>query len=993
MRSQDFFEQLSEDELPDYKSVGRFFRHRKTGCAVYHVKNDDPENLFSFAFKTLPSDDTGVAHILEHCVLAGSEKFPVKDPFLSLLRGSMYTFLNAMTYPDKTIYPGASVVEKDFFNLLSVYGDAVFFPLLRKEIFHQEGFRYIAEKGEKGFAVRPGGVVFNEMKGYAGNEENAAFEEGIRRLLPGTPYAFNAGGDPRSIPELTYENLKAFHRLWYHPSRALIFLYGNIESEKTLNFLEKEFLHSFEESLTPEEARIGLEPAAPGRDGEPGQNRLRFYENPYPSFQDAEKGTLSLHYLSDFSGTAEKRLAFRLLEELLLGHRGTFFSKRLLDTGAGEDISPISGTEYNLYRMVFSLGLRGVKKEKTREAEKVLAEALQAMVTRGFTHEEKQAAFHSVELNFREKKGGGTGLKLMSAALKNFLYGGEITEALQFTAPLEALKKKARDGFFEELLREKILGNPEHCTVYTYASKQKREEEDREEKAAFEAYASSLSLRAQKELTQENRAFDRFQEQEDSDAPIPSLKRKDVPGEAEKTGAFRLEMPGERFFFLYPESCNGIRYAHFDFPLPSLPAHLNPLLPLFCEVITGSSLKETSYEDYSREMALYTGELAFSVHAQTSYRKKSFRLLSCHLKYLEENEAKAFSLLRSAFLENDFQDRRRIKELFLERYNSLKSSILPRGSSYASLRVEAGFTETAAEEEGWFGLEQLFFLESLYQKGDEGLEEVVRRLRQIYGLVFDAGRVRVCLIGDCPEEILLPVKALLADLPSSLTWEDRLKILAPDMEELKENGMLVSSSFRHAEQREQLVSSSAEVCFHAMGVPASRWGTDEAAHESLLAQILQRGLLWEKIRMAGGAYGAAAAASHQGGYFLFSSYRDPQGEHTLECFREAVETLALKGISSKQLEQALIAVVGKELRPQSPREKGTRAYRRFLYEINDRQRQEHREALLKTTRKDIQRAAERLLSVWEERKVSGIVGRKQASENEKPDFVRRELSF
>jgi Zn-dependent M16 (insulinase) family peptidase len=333
------FKHISTDELDEYRGQGYLFEHIQSGCQIYHVLNDDEENLFSFNFRTPPADSSGVAHILEHSVLCGSKKFPVKDPFLSMMKGSVNTFLNAMTYPDKTLYPAASVLEKDYFNLMDVYGDAVFFPNLNEEVFRQEGHRL--EWDDQGRLVRTG-IVYNEMKGNYSSQEGIASEWCIRSLFPDNPYGVDSGGEPESIPSLSYEEFVDFHKAWYHPSNCKIFLYGNIPSEKILSFLDSRFLGEFQakkvDSFVPlqkswTEPRI-LEKTWPLGEDDTGEN----------------KSTISLNWKIFAPDDPVRSLSMSILTEMLMGNAGAPLHKALLESGLGEDLSPVSGLPSVLIR-------------------------------------------------------------------------------------------------------------------------------------------------------------------------------------------------------------------------------------------------------------------------------------------------------------------------------------------------------------------------------------------------------------------------------------------------------------------------------------------------------------------------------------------------------------------------------------------------------------------------------------------------------------------
>ncbi|HUX21324.1 MAG TPA: insulinase family protein, partial [Spirochaetia bacterium] len=362
---------ISKTAVPEYKAVGVYLRHR-SGCLLYHLLNEDTENLFAFAFRTPPANSRGAAHIIEHSVLSGSKRFPLKDPFVALMKGSVNTFLNAMTYPDKTIYPASSTVEKDYFNLMQVYGDACFFPLLREEIFHQEGRRYeVTPEGK----LQLVGVVYNEMLGNYGDIDSIVGEWSYRSLFPDSPYRFDSGGEPESIPDLTYQEFKQFHESYYHPSNCLIFLYGNIPTERQLEFIETNFLSSFE----PRETKLTIQ-------NQPRWSAPRSMKVSAPasdSEEGAAKSSITVNWLTCEVTDPKAVLSMEILTEMLLGNAGAPLQKAVVESRIGEDLSPQSGLETDVKELVFTVGVRGTSPERRQDFERLLEEQIGQLVANG----------------------------------------------------------------------------------------------------------------------------------------------------------------------------------------------------------------------------------------------------------------------------------------------------------------------------------------------------------------------------------------------------------------------------------------------------------------------------------------------------------------------------------------------------------------------------------------------------------------------------------
>jgi Zn-dependent M16 (insulinase) family peptidase len=451
------FTLVSVSNQEEYKGKGYTFKHDKTGLELFHLHNDDTENLFSFSFKTPASDNTGVAHILEHSVLSGSRKYPVKDPFMALMKGSMNTFLNAMTYPEKTIYPAASPVKKDYFNMMSVYADAVFFPLLKKEVFQQEGHRLeFDENGD----LKIVGIVFNEMKGAYSDHDSIVGEWCYRSLLPDTQYFYDSGGEPEAIPDLSYDQFKEYHENYYHPSNCRVFLYGNIPSKKQLQFLEENFLNAFESKLVDTEIReqkrwdnpLSMELTSP----------LTENENP------DGKTTIAVNWLMNDIGNPLDLLSLEVLSEILLANSGSPLYKAIVDSGLGEDLSPVSGLETDVRELIFTVGIRGTNPDKKDDFEKLINNKFTELVQQGILPDIVKGALKRVEFRNREIKGGSSfGLRLMGKSLRGWLHGYIPETTLEFTRWMEKLKLSVAEDsrYFEKIIEKLFLNNNHRATI------------------------------------------------------------------------------------------------------------------------------------------------------------------------------------------------------------------------------------------------------------------------------------------------------------------------------------------------------------------------------------------------------------------------------------------------------------------------------------------------------------------------------------------------
>ena len=583
------YRRLESRDLPDYNGTGTRYRHEASGAEVFHLANEDPENMFAFAFATYPEDSTGVAHILEHTVLSGSERFPVKDPFLQLLKGSVNTFLNAMTYPDKTVYPAASPVAKDLFNMMKVYGDAVFFPLLKGELFRQEGHR-LQFDGDG--SLERTGIVYNEMKGNYSSHDSVVGERCFQSLFPDTVYRHDSGGDPAIIPQLTYEQFTAFHRRYYHPSNARIVLYGNIPAAEYLEFLHTEFLSRFE-------AQSPIAPPA----RQPRWTAPRLVEATYPleGVDDlSRRSSVTVNWLLFPVTDARRILATAVLSDILLGHSGSPLTKALVDSGIGQDLSPVVGLEVELHEAVFSVGLRGTDGGRKDEIEALVFDTLRRLADEGVPTDTIEGSLRRVEFGNREMKGGPNGLRVMGRALRGWMYGGGPMDALDFGRYIAELREAlVADGrLFEKMIVELLLDNPHRSTVVVRPDAEQLKRESRALERELNELNESLSVEDRGRIEGDSKDLTALQETPDDPAAladIPFLRLADIPREVRTVPYDTATLPnGSASLYLHKEFTNGILYLDVAFDFGALSPREESLLNLLGAAYTEVGLPGTA---------------------------------------------------------------------------------------------------------------------------------------------------------------------------------------------------------------------------------------------------------------------------------------------------------------------------------------------------------------------------------------------------------------
>jgi len=875
-----------------------------------------------------------------------------------MMKGSVNTFLNAMTYPDKTLYPAASVLEKDFFNLLYVYGDAVFFPLLKKEVFRQEGHRLEWDEEDR---LRRVGIVYNEMKGNYSSQEGIASEWTVRALFPDTPYHVDSGGEPDVIPRLTYEQFLAFHDTWYHPSNCRIFLYGNIPSEKTLAFLDEKFLSLFDRKEIDSTVPLQTSWDTP-----------RELEKTWPSSEEdgtEGKTTLTLNWKTCNAADPVLSLSLAILTEMMLGNAGAPLYKALQQSGLGEDLSPVSGVDFDLNESVFTVALRGTDPEKKDDFLNLVMKVLTELSDEGFDPGLMESCLRIVEFRAREIKGGGPfGLRLLKKTMRGWNYDYPPSRTIRFDPVMEEVRRRAaRPGYFEGLLKELLIENNHRTLVVVRPDPGSRSRQEQSLREELDRLAEQMSSEDRDLLQKENEALDRFQQEPDGPeerATIPFLRKDDIP-RAIRTIPGTESDDGPVKVFRQNVFTNGILYTDMSFDLSGLDDRFAPWLPLFCKVLSGTGLPGIPFDVVSQEISLKTGGFGASLEAGhpvgRDRNSDPDRYLYVRLKMLEGLRDEALSLGGDLLLKADFDNHERIRQIVTELRNDMKASLIPGGHSYVALRTTRRLSRAAAMEDLWFGIDQFRFLEALPDLEDESfMKEVSAVLKQIRRAVFVQSGLTLSLTMD--ESVMERHGAAVVRF-----WRKALPA-GPETAG-KPSALLPGAPKAAGTDRAEGLSISALVGFVGASLEGTELGTPEHTSQLLLSHLLKTGPLWEKIRMKGGAYGAFSSLSGLEKTFSFTTYRDPHIEDSLDAFRESLEEFTTFQ-DEEELEKSLISIIGKEMKPLSPSEKGMIALKRHLYCISDDLRQLKRDQLMERSAADIRDAASGLLEDWENAEIT-----------------------
>jgi Zn-dependent M16 (insulinase) family peptidase len=974
------FEILEITDLAELNAPGIWARHRASGIEVFHIFNDDPENLFAFGFATIPEDSTGAAHILEHSVLCGSEHYPLKDAFLILAQGSLQTFLNAMTFPDKTLYPASSVNEHDYFNLMSVYGDAVFKPLLSEWTFMQEGHRLefgsesSPESGNAG-QLYITGVVYNEMKGAYSAPDTYAHLWSVRAVMPDTPYALESGGDPEYIPDLTWEGLKEFHRSRYVPANCRVFLAGNIPTEKQLAFLNERFL-----------AGLRGGNAAPPVPKAARWETPRSLRIPCPA-GGGDKATVSLSWLCSDVTDTDETLALSALTEILLGHDGSPLTRLLIESGLGEDLAPSSGLEVDLRETVFCAGLMGVSAETKSEAiEALILDELKRLVREGIPKKEIEAALLSMEFSNREIRRAGAPYSLvwLQRAFRGWLHGTKPWASLVFVPRFTKLKERlaADSRIFESFIQKYLLDNPHRALITVTPQKDYQEEKDAALGAKLAEREAAMTGTERRHIREKSAELERIQNQEDSPAAlaaIPHLSRKDLSPEIEPIPR-ELRAAALSPVLVHDLFTNGITYAGIAFPVDILDPADYLWMPLFSRAAVSVGLPGMDYAAVSSLLACTAGGLFATLQNGSVVEGGSRTIptpagildlagrdwLVYRVKALDEKIIPSLELARRLIIEADFSDQRRIRDLVLEMKNDMDLSLAPSGHTFAAARAERKFSRSRTVDELWSGLDQLRFAHTI-----AGMDtaEVCGKLTALRDRLRAGGFI-ANLTGSA--------KTLGKTLEYLETeWRDFGPPRPRNPAGMERN----SFDPRPEPAKAEVYSSpSLQVGFAALALPGAAFPRREHSAEAVLCHQLSTGALWENIRMRGGAYGAFAYTDGSEKTFGFSTYRDPNPFRSLGAFtailrdraglppegnrasQEAARKNSIKDTAfiEDALEKAIIGRYAKETPPRTAAEKGNIDFSRFLYGVESSHREQKLRALIDISEEEVAGAARRL---------------------------------
>ncbi len=939
------FEWLRSETIPSLKVTVEEYRHRRTGAQHLHIASDNRENVFLVALRTMPMDSTGVAHILEHTVLCGSERYPVRDPFFMMIRRSLNTFMNAFTSSDWTAYPFASQNRKDFFNLMDVYLDAVFFARLEELDFRQEGHRLeFARRDDPDSELVFKGVVYNEMKGAMSAPVNQLWQYLSSHVFPTTTYHYNSGGDPQHIPDLSYEALLDFYRCHYHPSNAIFMTYGDIPAADLQARFEERALHRFQAS----DARFGVPDER--RYGAP-QQAVEYYAVP-PGEDPENKTHVVLGWLLGRNIELDTLLECHLLSSVLLEHGASPLRHALETTDLGAAPSPLCGLEDSNREMTFMCGLEGCQTENAEAVERLVLEVLEKVAREGVPREHLEAALHQLELSQREITGDGFpyGLQLILGALPAAVHRGDPVALLNLDPALERLRRRIEESeFLQRLVRRWLLDNPHrvHLSMVPDPELDRRRAAAEAERLA--AIKAGLSEAEKRRIIEQAVQLEARQQQQDDPEILPKVGLEDIPPRQQLPEGSRLEAAGLPLDF-FAQGTNGLVYQQIVLELPDLEGELLDLLPYYTRCLPELGCGERDY----LAMQAWQSAVSGGVQGYTAVRgtldavtaMRGYFVLSS--KALVRNHAQLCRLLRDTLERVCFDEHDRIREIIAQERVRREQSLTGRGHSLAMTAAGAGLNPAAAlahRLRGLAGIQHLKRLDETLQQS-ERVAELARKLEALHRRILDAPR-RFLLIGEEQHR-----EQLIAELEAA--WRDREVAAA-------QGTFHPFQPPADTAPRHQLWTTNTQVNFCAKAYPTVPPAHPDAPALDVLAGFLRNGFLHRAVREQGGAYGGGSSHDADLAVFRFFSYRDPRLEETLEDFDRAIDWLLEEPHTWREVEEAILGVIGTIDKPGSPAGEAKDVFHNTLFGRTPEQRQAYRQRILAVTLDDLLRVGREYL--------------------------------
>lgn len=962
------FELVRVEQVDEFALNVTLYRHKATGAEVMSVETDDDNKVFGAAFRTPVSDSTGVAHILEHSVLCGSKKYPVKDPFIQLRRTSLNTYLNAMTYPDRTVYPIASQNLKDFYNLANVYLDAVLHPraIDNPMVLAQEGWHYELKKESDPLIYR--GIVYNEMKGARSNPTARLHKKAMAELLANTTYAFISGGDPTHIPELTFDKFKKFYNQYYHPANARFYFYGDDPVPERLALLES-YLSEFGSPPAPvEESRIQTQKmwSSPRRE-----------QVPYPvtekeaAVEGGAKHMVTNYWLlSEEAMSATEQLGMSLVSSLLLDSTSAPLRRALIESKLGTTLTGYGWSDY-LKQPTFSVGMKGVKHDDVPKVEALIHETLQKIYKDGFNKDAMEAEMNSLEFGIKEFAAGTTkrGISIYLMALKDWIYERDPLQGMRFTNPISAIRDHISKGdrWLESLMKFYLLDNNARLTLEAVPDATMVAREAAEEKKKLAATKAAFSKSELADIIKETKALQIEQKSKDTKEQLDTLPKLSVADLSKKSKDLPILVSEKHgvTVLTHEVDSSGILYCQVVMDLGPLPVEYLKLLPVFVHLLFEVGTSKLGPAEFHHQIGALTGGInAYSYTAIKRGENGTIGDLNdAVLKVIVSGRAMAhkandlFDLMLMGITDSKLDNRARVLEYFRATKTRMQSSLKSSGSSFSQKRLFARRSLTGYVDEVTAGISYFQALPSLLEMAEKKWPEMLSKLQAMNKLLLARDGILINYSGD---KTTLKKAGGAADkfiqsLLKAGASREKVTIDGPTLADAKKG----KPQLRLANEDEGFIVQT-PVNYVVKGGELFGVGERVTGAAQVAMRMVSQSYMWDKVRVLGGAYGGGCSVSSHSGTFSCYSYRDPNLKRTLEVFDSIATYLENLKLSDEDIQQLIIGAVGELDKPSTPSSKGYTSLVRYLLNVKIDVLQSARDEMLATTLADFKLLARRI---------------------------------
>lgn len=917
------FRLISKEFISELNSQSLVFEHEKSGAKLIKLENEEDNKTFSISFRTPPYDNTGLPHILEHSVLCGSKKFNTKEPFVELIKGSLNTFLNAMTFPDKTMYPVSSKNEKDFFNLMNVYLDAVLNPNIHDNpmILMQEGWHYELE--DKNEPLKYKGVVYNEMKGAFSSPERVMYSQLKQMLFPDTTYGMESGGIPDSIPELDQEKFCEFHKKYYHPANSYIFIYGNGDTAKELEFIDQNYLKDFD--------RINVDSNIEYQNSFDKNRDHKIYYPVSEGTQLNEKTFFGYAFAHGEATDTETYHALQIIKYMLFDNPASPLKNKLLKVGAGKDVLAWAS---QLKKPSIAFVVKNSDEHKAELVKNTVLDTLKELAEKGIDRDLIKAAINRHEFSMREaEEGYPRGLIYNMVIMDNWLYDGDPNSHIKFEKTLDSIRQKAENSYFEELIKKFFINNSHSVFITLSPSSDMMQKKEEELRKKLDDIKNNMSEDEINDIIIKTKKLKERQQSRDSAealASLPMLSREDIEPKAQ---ALPLRKCNESNLELYhSDLCtNKISYLNILFDLRVLDTQELQYAPLLARLLGKMSTSKNDYSELAKQIDINTGGITFNteVYSDCEDSDKYKPVLRVNARSLVDNTSKLTELIEEILTCTDFSSLDRFKEVVAETKSRIEMSIMGSAHMYARTRLFSYFSQSGKCIETVNGLSNYKFVSDVEKKVADNFELIVDKLKSITKKLFNRSNMIISYTGQ--EQDFNTYKSSFINFLSTVK-DEKKQLNNWDFEvSVANEGML----------------TPAQVQFVAKGGNLKTHGALINGHLSVLKTAISLDYLWNRIRVQGGAYGAPLSIESNGNLYV-GSYRDPNLSETLKAIDGIPEYIKNFSVDSRELTKYIIGTISEIDRHHSPEEKGFLALKYMLTGMNIEKIQKKRDEVLST---------------------------------------------